>query len=172
LVQAARPAADTASKVATTGSGTASAAAKGATDVVAKTGQGSTTASRVLGSSGRVLSTASRVAGPVAIAASGYRTVTAKTGVDRLEASADTTVLVVGTYGGQVGGAFALGYGGGRLLDEGVGMLTGERISDRLGDSMSAADRALGSVMPKNESKPEYKQESPVAWWLIDTFGL
>ena len=75
-------------------------------------------------------------------------------------------------YAGPVGEAFSLGYGGGQLLDTGVEMATGESLSSRGADAMTAADEAISSVLPHNDSLPEYKQQNRIAWWLIDTFNL
>ena len=133
------------------------------------------TVTRVLGAtargSARVMGVAGRVAAPLAIAESSYRLATATNNLDRLQAGADTAAGLA-SYAGPVGVAFSVGYGAGKLLDLGVEAATGESLSSRLARGMEAVDRAISSVLPENESLPEYKRENRIAWWLIDTFNL
>jgi hypothetical protein len=112
-----------------------------------------------------------RVAGPLAIAESSYRLATATNNLDRIQASADT-VAGVAAYAGPVGEAFAAGYGAGQMLDAGVAMATGESLSSRGSRGMTAVDRTISSLLPQNNSLPQYKQENRIAWLLIDTFNL
>lgn len=119
----------------------------------------------------RVLGVVGKVAGPVAIAESSYRLATANNNLDRIQAGADT-VAGAAIYAGPVGEAFSIGYGAGQLLDVGVEAATGESLSSRGARGMESVDRAISSVLPENESLPEYKRENRIAWWLIDTFDL
>lgn len=119
----------------------------------------------------RVLGVVGRVAAPLIIAESSYRLATATNNLDRLQAGADTAAGAA-AYAGPVGIAFSVGYGAGQLLDSGVEMVTGESISSRGASGMERIDRAISSVLPENDSLPEYKRENRVAWWLIDTFNL
>lgn len=119
----------------------------------------------------RVVGAAGRVVAPLAVAESSYRLATANNTLDRVQAGADTAAGLA-AYAGPVGTAFAVGYGGGQLLDYGVEAATGESLSSRGARGMEAVDRAISSVLPENESLPEYKRENRIAWWLIDTFDL
>jgi RHS repeat-associated protein len=112
-----------------------------------------------------------RVAGPLAIAESSYRLGAATNNLDRMQAGADTAAGLA-VYAGPVGEAFATGYGAGQLLDTGVEMATGESLSSRGARGMTAVDQAISSVLPQNNSLPQYKQENRIGWFLIDTFNL
>ncbi|MCP9470217.1 MAG: FG-GAP-like repeat-containing protein [Nitrospira sp.] len=133
------------------------------------------TVTRALGATARggarVLGVAGRVAAPLAIAESSVRLATATNNLDRLQAGADTAAGAA-SYAGPVGVAFSVGYGAGQLLDVGVEAATGESLSSRGARGMEAVDRAISSVLPEDESLPEYKRENRIAWWLIDTFNL
>ena len=96
---------------------------------------------------------------------------TATNNSDRLQAGADT-VANAAMYAGPVGEAFSAGYAGGQLLDAGVEYATGESLSSRGARGLGSVDRAVSSVLPADESLPEYKQENRIAWWLIDTFNF
>ncbi len=119
----------------------------------------------------RVAGVVGRVAAPLAVAESSLRLATATNNSDRLQAGADTAAGLA-SYAGPVGAAFSAGYGAGQLLDAGVEAATGESLSSRGARGLGSVDRAISSVLPENESLPEYKQENRVAWWLIDTLGL
>jgi RHS repeat-associated protein len=119
----------------------------------------------------RVLGAAGRVAAPLAIAESSTRLVTATNNLDRLQAGADTAAGAV-AYAGPVGTAFSVGYGAGQLLDLGVEAATGESLSNRGARGLESIDQAVSSILPENESLPEYKQRNRIAWWFIDTFNL
>jgi hypothetical protein len=88
-----------------------------------------------------------------------------------LQAGADTAAGAV-AYAGPVGTAFSVGYGAGQLLDLGVEAATGESLSNRGARGLESIDQAVSSILPENESLPEYKQRNRIAWWFIDTFNL
>ena len=173
------PASPTASASRTTGTTRTARAltrARDAGSALARTAErAAPTAARVLGATARggarVLGAVGRVAAPLAIAESSYRLATATNDLDRLQAGADTAAGAA-AYAGPVGTAFSAGYSAGQLLDVGVEAATGESLSSRGARGLESVDRAISSVLPADESLPEYRRENRIAWWLIDTFNL
>jgi len=54
----------------------------------------------------------------------------------------------------------------------GLDEASGKKLSGGLSKGIEISDKAVSSLLPKDENLPEYKQENRVAWWLIDTLGF
>ena len=153
---------------------------KSAEPVIKETG----TLSKVIGGGAKVLKTvapALRVVGevlkPLAVATSTADLATANNNTDRLVAAGDLSAGVA-MYCGPVGEAFSVGYTAGGLVDKGISYVSTKTVgvdlspSAGVATSMNVGDKLVSAVIPDDSSKPAYKNENKVAWFLIDTLGF
>ncbi|GJL61819.1 MAG: hypothetical protein NPIRA04_04730 [Nitrospirales bacterium] len=84
---------------------------------------------------GKFIGGAGKAAGALGVGTGLLNFATATNNSDRYQAGADTAASAAG-FLGPIGSAFSGGYAGGQLLDQAVGGLTGESLSDRGGDAL------------------------------------
>ncbi|GGN81504.1 hypothetical protein GCM10011579_068160 [Streptomyces albiflavescens] len=117
------------------------------------------------------------VAKPLGVIVAAADLATANNNTDRLVASGDLAAGVA-MYCGPVGEAFSVGYTVGGLADKGIEKASKALVgvdlspSNGIAHSLDASDRLVSALVPDNSSKPAYKNQNKVAWFLIDTLGF
>ncbi|MCX5173532.1 hypothetical protein OG616_36630 [Streptomyces antibioticus] len=118
-----------------------------------------------------------KVAKPLAVGVAACEMATANNNSERLVAAGDLAAGAA-AYGGPVGVAFSVGYTVGGLADKGITAASRATIgvdlspSNLLSHGMTGADRVISGVLPDSPSKPAYKNENKIAWFMIDTLGF
>jgi RHS repeat-associated protein len=139
---------------------------------------------KVVGTGAKVVKTVApalkvigEVAKPLGVGVAVVDLATANNNSERLVASGDLAAGVA-MYCGPVGEAFSLGYTGGGLLDKGIEKASKAAFgvdlspSNGIAHSMNATDKVVSALIPDDSSKPAYKNENKVAWFLIDKLGF
>ena len=117
------------------------------------------------------------VAKPLGVGVAVLDLATSHNNSDRLVATGDLAAGVA-VYFGPVGESFTAGYTVGGLVDKGIekGSMATVGVdlspSNGIAHELNAADKAVSYVLPDDSSKPAYKNQNKVAWFLIDTLGF
>jgi hypothetical protein len=124
-----------------------------------------------------VLRVVGEVAKPLGVGVALVDLGTAHNNTDRLVATGDLAAGVA-VYFGPVGESFTAGYTVGGLVDKGIEKASMATVgvdlspSNGIAKQLEAVDKVASYVLPDNSSKPAYKNENKVAWFLIDTLGF
>ncbi|MEV7099476.1 SpvB/TcaC N-terminal domain-containing protein [Amycolatopsis sp. NPDC051045] len=117
------------------------------------------------------------VAKPLGVGVAVVDLATAHNNSDRLVATGDLAAGVA-VYFGPVGESFTAGYTVGGLVDKGIEKASMATVgvdlspSNGIAKQLETVDKAASYVIPDSSSKPAYKNENKVAWFLIDTLGF
>jgi len=117
------------------------------------------------------------VAKPLAVGVAAYDMATANNNSQRLVAAGDLSAGVA-MYCGPVGEAYSVGYTVGGLADKGIEKASKAAFgvdlspSNVMSHGLDLQDKLVSAVIPDDPSKPAYKNENKIAWFLIDTLGF
>jgi hypothetical protein len=117
------------------------------------------------------------VAKPLGVGVAAIDLATAHNNTDRLVATGDLAAGVA-VYFGPVGESFTVGYTVGGLVDTGIEKASKATLgvdlspSNGIAKQLEMTDKVASMVIPDDSSKPAYKNQNKVAWFLIDTLGF